>query len=60
MRIFKRIIVSALKSGSCLRGDEPDAVFREIIATFLTEWLTRHVFGTDKELEAFILQSYAK
>ena len=40
--------------------DEPDAVFREIIATFLTEWLTRHVFGIDKELEAFILQSPAK
>ena len=37
--------------------DEPDAAFREIIATFLTEWLTRHVFGVDKTLEAFILQS---
>ncbi len=34
---------------------ELDAQFREIIATFLTEWLTRHVFGIDKELEAFIL-----
>lgn len=41
-------------------GQEPDAVFREIIATFLTEWLTRHVFGIDKELEAFILQSEAR
>ena len=40
--------------------EEPDALFREIIATFLTEWLTRHVFGIDKELEAFILQSGAK
>jgi len=39
---------------------EPDGVFREIIATFLTEWLTRHVFGIDKELEDFILQSPAK
>ena len=39
---------------------EPDAQFREIIATFLTEWLTRHVFGIDKELEAFILESSAK
>ena len=38
---------------------EPDAVFREIIGTFLTEWLTRHVFGTDKTLEAFILRSGA-
>ena len=44
-----------------IMGDEePDAVFREIIATFLTEWLTRHVFGIDKELEAFILQSNVK
>ena len=40
--------------------EEPDALFREIIATFLTEWLTRHVFGIDKELEIFILQSHAK
>ncbi len=41
-------------------GEDPDDVFREIIATFLTEWLTRHVFGIDKELEAFILQSGAR
>ena len=41
-------------------GEEPDAQFREIIATFLTEWLKRHVFGIDKELEIFILQSSAK
>jgi len=40
--------------------EEPDAVFREIIATFLTEWLTRHVFGIDKELEDFIMESPAK
>ena len=39
---------------------ELDAIFREIISTFLTEWLTRHVFGIDKELEEFILQSPAK
>ena len=38
----------------------PDAQFREIIATFLTEWLNRHVFGIDKELEDFILQSPVK
>jgi hemerythrin len=43
-----------------VRGENPDDMFREIIATFLTEWLTRHVFGIDKELEAFILQSSAK
>jgi hemerythrin len=41
-------------------GEEPDAMFREIIATFLTEWLTRHVFGIDKELETFILHADAK
>ncbi len=39
---------------------ELDAQFREIIATFLTEWLTRHVFGIDRELEAFVLESAAK
>ena len=39
---------------------EFDAVFREIVATFLTQWLTRHVFGIDKQLEAFILASDAK
>ena len=49
-----------LEVGQLLEGDEPDAVFREIISTFLTEWLTRHVFGTDKKLEAFILKSHAK
>jgi hemerythrin len=37
-----------------------DAQFKEIISTFLTEWLTRHVFGIDKELEAFILKSPIK
>jgi hemerythrin len=37
-----------------------DALFRELISTFLTEWLTRHVFGIDKKLEAFILASDMK
>ncbi len=37
-----------------------DAQFREIISTFLTEWLTRHVFGIDKKLERFILESEAR
>jgi len=42
-------------------GSQPlDDRFREIIATFLTEWLTRHVFGIDKKLEDFILQSDLK
>ena len=41
-------------------NQELDAIFRDIISTFLTEWLTRHVFGIDKKLEDFILQSPAK
>ena len=44
-----------------LLGDQQhDAIFMEIIATFLTEWLTRHVFGIDKKLEDYILHSSAK
>lgn len=39
---------------------EQDSVVRGLISTYLTEWLTRHVFGIDKELEAFILASDAK
>ena len=39
---------------------EQDATFKELISTYLTEWLTRHVFGIDKELEAFILASPVK
>jgi hemerythrin len=42
--------------GILLREEaELDAQFRDLISTFLTEWLSRHVFGIDKELEAFIL-----
>ena len=52
---FRREITQLLQG-----EEEPDAVFREIISTFLTEWLTRHVFGIDKELEDFIMQSPAK
>lgn len=37
-----------------------DASFREALATFLSEWLKGHIFGIDKELEAFILDSDAK
>lgn len=44
-----------------LAGDQQhDDVFLELIATFLTEWLTRHVFGVDKKLEEYILNSSAK
>ena len=38
---------------------EHDAQFMDVISTFLTEWLTRHVFGIDKKLELFILESGA-
>jgi hemerythrin len=46
--------------GLVAEGEEPDEMFRQIIATFLTEWLTRHVFGIDKKLESFLLQSNAR
>lgn len=37
-----------------------DAPFRDALATFLSEWLKGHIFGIDKELEAFILDSDSK
>ena len=40
-----------------LRSGEPDDQFRELIATFLSQWLHRHLYYTDKQLEAFILDS---
>ena len=40
--------------------DEPSSLDRDLISTFLTEWLTRHVFGIDKALEDFVLNSKAK
>lgn len=33
---------------------------REMTAMFLREWLTRHIYGIDKVLEAFILDSDPK
>ena len=45
---------------SLLAQNEDDAGFRALVATFLTEWLRRHVFGVDKALEAFILASERK
>tara|TARA_R110001592_G_scaffold177076_2_gene417223 strand:+ start:20600 stop:20965 length:366 start_codon:yes stop_codon:yes gene_type:complete len=39
---------------------EFDAQMRETISIFLREWLTRHIFGIDKDLEAFILNSEKK
>ncbi|MCB1690546.1 MAG: hemerythrin family protein [Halioglobus sp.] len=52
---FRNEIAKLLQS-----GEEFDEQFGEIIATFLNEWLTRHVFGVDKELEQFILNSPIK
>jgi hemerythrin len=52
---FRREIAKLLEG-----SEELDEPFREIIATFLTQWLTLHVFGIDKVLEEFILQSPAK
>ncbi len=37
-----------------------DEQFMEIISVFLTEWLTRHVFGIDKKLEQYILDAAEK
>ena len=41
-------------------GQEHDPLFMGIISTFLTEWLTCHVFGVDKDLEKFLLQADVK
>ena len=41
-------------------GQIYDDTFRSLVSTYLTEWLTRHVFGIDKQLEAFILESPVK
>jgi hemerythrin len=47
----------ATLSGS---GGDLDDQSRELVSTYLTEWLKRHVFGIDKELEAFIVASRFK
>ena len=44
---------------SLANHEEHDDLFRDIMRTYLTEWLTRHVFGVDKKLEQFILDSGA-
>lgn len=40
--------------------DQIDDSMRDTLAFFLTEWLTRHIFGIDKALEEFILNSQRK
>jgi len=39
---------------------EYDEALRQSLSLFLTEWLTRHVFGIDKKLEEFIIASDLK
>ena len=34
-----------------------DAKTKELMSIYLTEWLTRHIFGIDKKFEAFVLKS---
>jgi len=51
---FRKEIATSLKER------DHDQQFMELISTFLTEWLKRHVLGVDKELEEFILESTYK
>ena len=37
-----------------------DSHFRQALAEFLSNWLTSHIYGIDKKLEAFILKSTYK
>ena len=43
-----------------LDADQHDQFSRQVISTFLREWLKRHIFGIDKKLEAFILATDVK
>ena len=52
---FRNEIEGLLQPGVVL-----DEKLGNLVATFLRAWLKRHVFGTDKELEAFILASPKK
>ena len=40
--------------------DYMDSALQEALFLFLSKWLKLHVFGIDKELEAFILESKVK
>lgn len=37
-----------------------DAKLRDMLSDFLSEWLKRHIFGVDKKLEVYILESGRK
>lgn len=43
-----------------LNMDKFDEQVRETVSIFLKEWLSRHVFGIDKDFEAFVLASELK
>ena len=36
---------------------EYDESFRETLTIFLSEWLKKHIYGIDKDLEKFVLNS---
>lgn len=46
----------------CMMHEFPsyDELFRQALSQFLGNWLRSHIFGIDKELEAFILESDSK
>lgn len=52
---FRKELQSMIQSAG-----EFDAQMREALSIFLREWLTRHVFGIDKDLETYILNSTQK
>ena len=52
---FREEIYKALEPGQV-----HDDMFMGLMSTYLTEWLRRHVYGIDKELEAYILASSEK
>ena len=37
-----------------------DEGFREALSVFLSEWLKKHIYGIDKDLEDFVLRSNRK
>ena len=41
-------------------GHEYDDAVRSSLTLFLSEWLKRHIFGIDKKLEQFVIESPSK
>ncbi len=52
---FRREISSLLQPGVKI-----DDQLGELVSTYLSEWLKLHVFGVDKQLEDFIMESPSK